>query len=138
VNPETMRRLGFDDPQDPFIGRVQYLENADTSLLNTISCGIVFVMAWWSGGARTAWAQLKAVVRNLDPSGLIQITVVDTDGLTGLDDGGGGVAWGTAPLGGWGETIWVVNGQPTATANYHDRDERFVPNTLQLLNRCKK
>jgi hypothetical protein len=131
-----MQRLGFDDPQDSLIDRVHYFEKADAPLLTSISCGIVFVMAWWSGGARTAWAQLKTVVRSLDPTGLIQITVVDTDGLTGLDDGSDGVAWGTTPLGGWGETIWIVDGQPIGTANYHDRNELYIPNTLQLLNRC--
>jgi hypothetical protein len=112
------------------------MEKAEPTLLGTITCGIVFVMAWWSGGARTAWNQLKTVVRNLDQSGLIQITVVDTDGLSGLDGGIGAATWGTAPLGGWGETIWVFDGRPIGTANYHDRNERFVPNTLQLLTRC--
>src|SRR5437868_5443393 len=59
--------------------RIDYLEEADESIFREISCGVLFVMAFWSGPSWKAFARLKEVLSKLDPEGKLQFVVVNTD-----------------------------------------------------------
>ena len=40
-------------------GRLRFLSEAEQSVFSTIRFGVLFVMAFWSGPSRLAFAQLK-------------------------------------------------------------------------------
>ena len=75
-------------------------------------------MAFWSGGSRQAFAELKRVLAQLDPTGLLELVVVDTDGcsadLSEIPELAG-------RLHGWGETLWISRGSILA-ATYGSDD----------------
>jgi hypothetical protein len=111
------------------VGRVRFLATADRSVLGTIRLGVLFVMAWWSGPSRQAFARLKQVLADLDPGGRLEMVVVDTDGCPDLyecrDFAG--------QLHGWGEVAWVRDGRVVRTSGMGYQPECFGPYTRELL-----
>jgi hypothetical protein len=92
--------------------RIRFLAEADRSVISTIQLGILFVMAFWSGSSRTAFARLKKVLSEVDSDGRLELVVVDTDGCPDLYE---------APeflgnLHGNGETAWIDQGRIVAVA----------------------
>jgi hypothetical protein len=109
--------------------RIRYLPDADEKVVATISRGILFQMAFWSGPAVQAFAKLTKVIARLDPDGKIELVVVDIDGsecLSAVSEFLGGVR-------GTGETAWVRNGSIIATSGLGLNVECFMPNTRLLL-----
>ena len=64
----------------PGIGkRTRFYSEADRSIVGAIRCGVLFVMAFWSGTSRLAFAELKRSLEANDPEGRLELIVVDTD-----------------------------------------------------------
>ena len=90
----------------PWVGRSRFLPQAGIAVINELSFGIVFIMAFWSGPSRQAFVALKNVAARLDPNGLLELVVVDTDGCPSLNDH----PQITGTLHGWGEALWIRKG----------------------------
>src|SRR4051812_43845838 len=91
--------------EEPIVSRVRYLAEADRSVFQTIHCGVLFVMAFWSGTSRVSWSQLKQVLAKHDPAGKLEVVVVDTDGCPDLYET---PEFGETLIGGNGETAWIM------------------------------
>lgn len=103
--PEPMKSLAI--PRELLATRrFRFLEQADRSIIRTVQCGVIYVMAFWSGPARLAFAELKRSLAIHDPGGQIELVVVDTDGSPDLYV----MPEFSRGLGGWGESAWVKNG----------------------------
>jgi hypothetical protein len=66
--------------------KLRFLPEADHSVFSTIRLGVLFVMAFWSGPSRLAFARLKRVLSKVDPDGKLEVVVIDTDGCPNLYD----------------------------------------------------
>lgn len=51
------------------LSRIRFLPEADESVVQQINCGVVVVMAFWSGHSRQAYRRLTEVLAALDPGG---------------------------------------------------------------------
>ncbi|WP_020474883.1 hypothetical protein [Zavarzinella formosa] len=111
-------------------GRTRFYPEADRAVIGTIRCGVLFVMAFWSGPARRAFAELKRVLETVDPGGHLELVVVDTDGCPDLYD----MSEFAGALAGAGETAWVRDGRIVCTSGFGYRPECLEPNTRRLLN----
>jgi hypothetical protein len=111
-------------------GRVRFLPEADQSVFGTIQLGVLFVMAFWSGPSRLAFAQLKRALTEADPDGRLEVVVVDTDGCPNLYDS---PDW-HGGLHGAGETAWICEGRVIFTGRYGSAPSEFESNTRRLLN----
>jgi uncharacterized protein (TIGR02996 family) len=89
--------------------RIVYLAGATPDLVTSVRCGIVFLMAWWSGPARQAFAALAAALRTSDPDGKLLLVVIDVDGIS--EEFSAEFEQEFRPyqvhLSGWGEALWV-------------------------------
>jgi hypothetical protein len=113
--------------------RTRFYSEADRALLVTIRCGVLFVMAFWSGPARLAFQQLKRVLEAVDPEGRLDLVVVDTDGCPDICE----LPEFVSKLHGAGETAWVREGQILRTSGVGYHPECFEPYTRQLLVECQ-
>ncbi len=109
--------------------QMRYLPTADRSVFGTIRLGVVFVMAWWSGGARQGFAQLKQVLATVDPRDRLELVVVDTDGCPDLYE----CPEFAGQLHGWGEVAWVRDGQVVGTSGLGYHPECLESFTRELL-----
>ena len=126
--PDRARILKLDEP--PFAGRVRYLAVADRSVIQSIKCGILFVMAFWSGSSFLSFGRLKKALAIVDPRGRLEVVIVDTDGCPNLYE---------APefvnkLHGNGEAAWVRDGRVLCTAVGNSDATAFEVFTRHLLN----
>ena len=126
--PDPMTSLGI-TTELVYTRDFRFLERADQSILQTIRCGVLFMMAFWSGTARRAFAELKRILAEADPEGRLELVVVDIDGCPDLYE---------APeflgkIHGHGETAWVKDGCVVATSGLGFHPECFEPNTTALL-----
>jgi len=119
--------LGLNEP--PLVGRTRFFPEADRSVLAGIRCGVLFVMAFWSGPAWQAFAELKRVLARFDPNGLLEVVVVDTDGCPGLYEHPALVG----RMLGAGEAVWVRDGQVVCTSGLGFNPKCFEPFTRHLL-----
>lgn len=110
-------------------GRLRFVSEADRSVFGTISLGVLFVMAWWSGPGRQGFLHLKQVLAALDPGGQLEIVVVDTDKCPDLYE----CQEFAGQLHGWGEVAWVRDGRVVCTSGTGYHPECFEPHTRQLL-----
>jgi hypothetical protein len=113
--------------------RILYYEEADESLLAEIACGVLFVMAFWSGPSVEAFMKLTEELARLDPEGKLRLVVVDTDGLPDLPS--------SLDLldrrGGYGETAWVKEGSVIrSVVSWRAEPDCFAANTAALLAEC--
>ncbi len=111
------------------IERIRYLPDSETSVVQDIKRGILFVMAFWSVPSVKAFNQLTEVVNRLDPDGMLEIVVVDTDGAPEFYE---------HPefkdiLRGAGETAWIKDGVIQSTSGLGYNPACFEPNTKLLL-----
>jgi hypothetical protein len=113
--------------------RTRCYSEADRTVIGTMRCGVLFVMAFWSGPAMQAFAKLKQVLEAADPEGRLELVVVDADGCPDIYDlfeSSCGVPTGA------GETAWVRDGQIIRTSGQGYRPECFEPYTRELLKEC--
>jgi hypothetical protein len=110
--------------------RTRFYSEADRKVIGTINKGVLFVMAFWSGGARLAFEELKRVLETTDSDGRLELVVVDTDGCPDLYV----LPEFEGKLHGWGEAAWIRNGQIICTSGSGYHPERFEPYTRQLLD----
>jgi hypothetical protein len=119
------------------LARLRYLPEADRTVLDSVRLGVIFIMAFWSGPARMAFAHLKRVLSVEDPSGKLELVVIDTDGCSDLYESqevagrfhGGG-------LSGAGETAWVLNGRVLNTSIFGAESGTFESFTRNLLDQA--
>ncbi len=111
----------------PIVDRVEYVTEATDSDIENIDSGVFFVMAFWSGPARQAFLRLCATIDELDPGKELRLVVADADD----------VAYPTLPFvencGGWGECVWVYDGEIVADSGRGPNLECIGPNTKDLL-----
>jgi hypothetical protein len=115
------------DPDSP--RRVRYFAAADRDVIHLIGPGVLFVMAWWSGPARVAFARLRRVLDGLDPHGRLELAVVDTDRADDLFQ----LPEFFGKIHGAGETAWVRDGRIVHRSGIGYHPECFGPNTAALL-----
>ena len=109
--------------------RFRYLPAADRSVFQSIHLGVLFIMAWWSGPSVQAFARLKQILAKLDPTGNLEVVVVDTDGAPDLYE----CPELKGQLRGAGEVVWLRNGRIVSTSGLGFRPECFEPNTRELI-----
>jgi hypothetical protein len=110
--------------------RIRFLAEADESVIEQITCGVVFVMAFWSGPSRQAYRKLTEVLAALDPEGRLEFVVVDVDGCPALYDRAEFIG----RMSGAGETAWVKDGHILCDSGRGYNPECFGPNTRMLLS----
>ena len=95
---------------EPIADRVHFLPEPTIDTVSSIRCGVVFVIAFWSGPARSALATFCKTLDRVDVSRAIHVYVVDTDAVPEslanwlqLD-----------AISGMGEIFWICRGNPTA------------------------
>jgi hypothetical protein len=101
--------------------RVRFYRVADGNLIREIRCGVIFIMAFWSAPSVKAIAPFVGAVVEEDPTQVLEVVVVDNDGLhdwdlfpeiRGLD-------------GGWGELVAVYDGRIVGTSGFGFRPETY-------------
>lgn len=102
--------------------RLVYLPGATPEVIALVRCGVVFLMAWWSGPARQAFAALVNAVRRGDLGGRVLIVVIDIDGV----DESFNSPFESHPHAGYvrlvsgaGEASWVIRGR-SVRATWYD------------------
>lgn len=108
--------------------QVTYLPNADAEIIESIECGVFFLMAFWSGGAAKAFTELSKVLATPETESL-ECVVADVDGSPSLYE----VPEFKGNVHGWGEAAWVYRGKIIATSGLGLNTECFRPNTSTLL-----
>jgi hypothetical protein len=116
------------------IERIQYLPDSTLSVIADIHCGILLVMAFWSGPSIKAFQQITDILLRLDPDGRLEFVVVDTDGAESFYE---------HPefkdkLSGAGEIAWINGGVIQSTSGLGYNPECFEPNTKMLLAELAK
>jgi hypothetical protein len=112
------------------VKRTRFYSEADQSIVATIRCGVLFVMAFWSGTSRLAFAELKRSLEANDPNGRLQLVVVDTDGCPSLYE----LPEFVGKLHGHGEAAWVLEGKIVSTSGLGYHPECMERNTRLLLS----
>jgi hypothetical protein len=110
--------------------RTRFYSEADQSIVGTIRYGVLFVMAFWSGTSRLAFAELKRSFEANDPEGRLELVVVDTDGCPSLYE----LPEFVGKLHGHGEAAWVLGGKIIRTSGIGYHPECMEPNTRLLLS----
>jgi hypothetical protein len=114
--------------------RIRFLAEADESVVSQMTCGVLFIMAFWSAPSRQAFRRLTEVLAAIDPGGLLEFVVVDTDGCPALYDRAEFIG----RMSGAGETAWVRDGHIVCTSGRSYNPECFEPNTTMLLSICRE
>jgi hypothetical protein len=125
VSASPFERLHF-SPEFLAARNVRFFEHADRSIVAPVDLGVLFVMAFWSGPARQAFQSLKDHLSSEDPSGQIELLVVDTDGCPDLYH----APFFPNSLRGSGETLWIHRGEPVCWLGY--KPEAY-PQAIRLL-----
>lgn len=114
-------------------GRTRFYSEADRAIIGTVSKGVLFVMAFWSGPSRLAFKALQRVLETTDPTGQLELVVVDTDGCPDLYE----LPEFRGKLNGAGEAAWIRNGQIICTSGSGYHPELFDPYTRRLLEEAQ-
>ncbi len=115
------------------VARFRFLSEAHHSDVATISRGVLFFIAFWSGPSMQALVELKRVLAAVDPGGELQLVVVDTDGCADLCE----MAEFRSNIHGWGEAAWIKNGKICRTSGMGFHPECFEPFTRQFLEESR-
>lgn len=124
------RHLGLARLSKLPIERIQYFPESDTSLIDGVERGVLFIIAWWSGPAVQAFSLLGEVLGRLDPEGTLEFLVIDTDGARPFYFHP--AFKGT--LHGSGETAWIQGGVIQRTSGLGYNPDCFESNTKRLLD----
>lgn len=99
--------------------RFQFCIEADESVFATVSRGILFLFAFWSGPAHVSFKRLTQTVAELDPQSRLQFVVVDIDGAPRICES----AEFRGRVHGNGEAAWIRDGHIEAVCGYDRRKE---------------
>jgi GNAT superfamily N-acetyltransferase len=114
--------------------RFVYFEKADQTLFPEIRCGIIFIMAYWSGPSVQRFAALTKTIARLDQEGLLQLWIVDIDGLPEPP----ALKGFPLRLSGSGETAWLRDGKLLCSSTWIAWTSKgYEHNTAALLAECK-
>jgi hypothetical protein len=116
-------------PEIVAAGKFRFLASCDLTVLNDIDCGLVFVMAFWSGPSRQAFQQVKSLLRKVDSECRLELVVVDADGCPNLYEH----PLFRGAMSGAGETAWVKGGVIRAVTVFGFSKAAFIENTNELL-----
>lgn len=130
-NPDGLRSLAKYSKLP--IERIRYVADADDETVRSIRCGILYLMAFWSGPSVQAFAKLTETVGRL-PADNLELVVVDVDGSPALHE----IPEFKGKVHGAGETAWVMDGRIIATSGLGLNIACFEPNTLALLTQTKE
>lgn len=114
------------------MARLRVLQAFDEVHLPDMRRGIIFVFAGWSGPALVGLRRFTKAIQSLDTRSL-DLVVLDTECLT---EESAAELFGTPSFttGGWGETMWVRDGQVVARVLAHTAPEPLmVQYTRELL-----
>ena len=125
-NPDGLRSLAKYSKLP--IERIRYVADADVETIRSIRCGILYLMAFWSGYSVQAFAKLTETMRRLNADRL-ELVVVDVDGSPDLYE----MPEFKGKVHGAGETACVKDGKIIATSGLGVNVACFEPNTLALL-----
>lgn len=115
----------------PLADRVEFIPDAPLSVIDETKLGILFVMAFWSGGSRQSFAKLVRTIKKLDPDGRLRFVVVDTDHIPHFYES----AQFAGHFHGWGEAFWIKEGVVVSHSGVGLNLDCIEPNTLDLLGR---
>lgn len=113
--------------------RTRFLNEADRSVISTIPCGVLFVMAFWSGASVLAFRALQSGLLTIDLNGVLELIVVDADGCPDIYDMLFEIQ---VPPSGSGETLWIKEGQIVAAVGRGNDSHSIEANTRNLLRMC--
>jgi hypothetical protein len=133
---EGLAKLVGGDPH--LADRVRYFPISTPAVIERMGFGIVFVMAWWSGPARSYWVALKEFLTALDSEGKLEVAVLDIDGMKDFERstvgptirGAGELAWvrdGHSVIPGW--ALWGGDAIGMNTRLFLEGRELFVSKT---------
>lgn len=116
--------------------RIRYYPISTPAVIEQMGLGVVFVMAWWSGPARSFWLELKKYLTALDPEKRLEIVVLDIDGMREFEKstlgptirGAGELAWvrdGHSVIPGW--ALWGGDAIRVNTRLFLEGRELFAP-----------
>ncbi len=126
-NPDGLRSLAKYSKLP--VERINYLPDADETVIRGVSRGILFLMAFWSGSSMMAFKRLTEVLSRLDQNRILELVVVDVDGSPALYQ----LPEFLGRVHGNGEAAWVRNGVIVTTKGPVAEMERFESNTASLL-----
>ncbi|HCS53138.1 hypothetical protein [uncultured Rubinisphaera sp.] len=115
--------------------RIELISAEELEKIETLDCGILFVMAFWAGTSVRMFEALGRVLREVDEMEKIKLLVVDTDELT---DSYKTPPFNSVTMGGNGETFWIRNGEVVYDSKGGLNLECIEPNTLDLVRDCTK
>jgi hypothetical protein len=130
-NPDGLRSLAKYSKLP--IERIRYVADADLETVRSIRCGLLYLMAFWSGPSVQAFAKLTEIVGRLSADNL-ELVVIDVDGSPDLYE----MPEFKGKVHGAGETAWVKDGRIIATSGLGLNIACFEPNTLALLTQAKE
>jgi hypothetical protein len=106
------------------VDRFRVVRSFDALRLSEIRRGIVFVFAAWSVPAVVAFQRFTRIMKSIETRTL-DLVVLDTDCLT-QNSAGELFGDGDFTSGGWGEVIWIRDGQVVARTVARDGSEVFL------------
>lgn len=86
----------------------RYHPRYPTGLIEATSCGVIFLLVWWSGPAIERFKFVCSALEDAEPP--VAFHVIDVDGLddeSPFDE--------PQKIGGYGEVLWVRNGKIFST-----------------------
>lgn len=113
--------------------RFRFCATADESVFGSITRGILFLFAFWSGPAHMAFKRLTQTVGELDPQSRLQFVVVDIDGAARICESPEFMG----RVHGNGEAAWIRDGRIEAVCGFHPRHDSspdYEQFTRQLLD----
>jgi hypothetical protein len=130
-NPDGIRSLAKYSKLP--VERIRYVPDADMDTVRSIRCGILYLMAFWSGRSVQAFAGLTEILARLPADG-IELVVVDVDGSADLYE----MPEFKGMIHGAGEAAWVKDGKVLTTSGLGLNVDCFEPNTIALLSRARE
>jgi hypothetical protein len=78
--PEDFQRIENLELSAELLSRTRLFLEADSDIIETIRKGVIFLMAYWSIQARSAFISLRRTLETADPDGQLELVVLDVDG----------------------------------------------------------
>ncbi len=112
-------------------GRVSFDADLSSTTVADISCGIIFIHAFWAGTSVAALKRICDTLIRVDPDGRLSMVVCDIDEIEPLI----GDLYNGDTTSGNGDIVWIHSGTVRARHNT-SRDCDFDTTTKSLLSEC--